>query len=104
MVILASDQDAKRKGVFVKFFGHPASTPKGTAIFHMRTGSPMVFSVCNREADGSISISFSKVEVNGDASIESITQSYTTFLEAKVRKYPDHFFWFHQKWKTQLPA
>ena len=104
MVILASDQDAKRKGVFVKFFGHPASTPKGTAIFHMRTGSPMVFSVCNREADGSISISFSKVEVNGDASIESITQSYTTLLEAKVREYPDHFFWFHQKWKTQLPA
>jgi len=60
--------------------------------------------VCNREADGSISISFSKVEVNGDASIESITQSYTTLLEAKVREYPDHFFWFHQKWKTQLPA
>ena len=93
-----------RKGVFVKFFGHPASTPKGTAIFHMRTGAPMVFSVCNRDADGSISISFSKVEVNGDASIESITQSYTTLLEAKVREYPDHFFWFHQKWKTQLPA
>ena len=102
MVILASDQDAKRKGVFVEFFGHLASTPKGAAIFHLRTGAPMVFSVANREPDGSISISFSPIEVNGDPSVESITQSYTTMLETKVREYPDHYFWFHQKWKTQL--
>ena len=30
---LVSDQDAKRKGVFVDFFGRPASTPKGAALF-----------------------------------------------------------------------
>ena len=103
-MILASDQDAKRKGVFVEFFGHPASTPKGAAIFHLRTGAPIVFSVANREPDGSISISFSPIEVNSDPSVESITQSYTNMLETKVREYPDHYFWFHQKWKTQVTA
>ncbi len=104
MLILASDQDAKRRGVFVKFFGQPSSTPKGSAIFHMRSGAPMVFSVAHKEKDGTVVISFSRIELNGSASIETITQTYTTLLEEKVREYPDHYFWFHRKWKTQAKA
>lgn len=101
MLILASDQDAKKRGVFVKFFGQPSSTPKGSAIFHLRSGAPMVFSVAHREEDGTIVISFSKIELNGSPSIETITQTYTNLLEQKVREHPDHYFWFHRKWKTK---
>jgi KDO2-lipid IV(A) lauroyltransferase len=101
MLILASDQDAKKRGVFVKFFGQPSSTPKGSAIFHLRSGAPMVFSVAHREKDGTIVISFSKIELNGSPSIETITQTYTNLLEQKVREHPDHYFWFHRKWKTK---
>jgi KDO2-lipid IV(A) lauroyltransferase len=101
MLILASDQDAKKRGVFVNFFDQPSSTPKGSAIFHMQSGAPMVFSVAHKEKDGTVVISFSKIELNGSASIETITQTYTTMLEEKVREYPDHYFWFHRKWKTR---
>ncbi|MBC8345821.1 MAG: lysophospholipid acyltransferase family protein [Candidatus Marinimicrobia bacterium] len=101
MLILASDQDAKKRGVFVNFFGQPSSTPKGSAIFHMKSGAPMVFSVAHKEKDGTVVISFAKIELNGGASIEAITQTYTTMLEEKVREYPDHYFWFHRKWKTR---
>ena len=104
IVILASDQDAKSKGVFVKFFGHPSSTPKGGAIFHLRTGSPMVFSLAHREKDGTVVISFSMIETNSNSSIEKITQTYTHMLEEKIRQYPDHYFWFHRKWKTKVKA
>ena len=102
IVILASDQDAKSKGVFVKFFGHPSSTPKGSAIFHLRTGSPMVFSLAHKEKDGTVVISFSKIETNSNSSIETITQTYIHMLEEKIRQYPDHYFWFHRKWKTKV--
>jgi KDO2-lipid IV(A) lauroyltransferase len=104
MLILASDQDAKKRGVFVKFFGQSSSTPKGSAIFHMRSGAPMVFSVAHREKDGTIVVSFSKIELNGSTSIETITQTYTNLLEEKVREFPDHYFWFHRKWKTKAKA
>ena len=104
MLIIASDQDAKGRGVFVQFFGQQSSTPKGTAIFHMRTGAPMVFSVAHKEKNGTVVISFSSIQLNGDISIETITQAYTKMLETKVREYPDHYFWFHRKWKTKSKA
>ena len=104
VIILASDQDAKQKGVFVKFFNKNASTHKGPAIFHLRTNAPMIFSVSHLEPDGSISISFDRLEVKNETSIDKITQAHTAMLESKVRKFPDHYFWFHRKWKTQLTA
>jgi KDO2-lipid IV(A) lauroyltransferase len=100
ILIIASDQDAKSKGVFVNFFGHPTSTPKGTALFQMKTGCPLIFSVAKKEKDGTIVISFSKIKIDSNPSIESITQSYTNMLEEKIRENPDHYFWFHRKWKT----
>ena len=35
-LILASDQDAKDRGVIVNFFGHKTSVPKGAAIFILK--------------------------------------------------------------------
>ena len=101
MLILASDQDAKKRGVFVNFFGQPSSTPKGSARVHIQSGAPMIFSLAHKEKDGTVVISFDKIELNGSASIETITQTYTTMLEDKIREYPDHYFWFHRKWKTR---
>lgn len=101
VLILASDQDARHHGVFVDFFNQPSSTPKGVAIFHMRTKSPMVFCTARLKEPRTVVIEFEPVPVNGKATIESITQAYTTLLENKVRAYPDHYFWFHRKWKTK---
>ena len=100
ILIIASVQDAKKKGLFVEFFGHSTSTPKGSAIFHLKTGCSLIFSVAHKDNDGTIVISFSKIEPKGDSNIKSITQEYTSMLEKKVREHPDHYFWFHRKWKT----
>ncbi len=100
VLILASDQDARSHGIFVEFFKQPTSTPKGAAIFHLRTKSPMVF--CTTRLEGSEAvIEFEPVSINGKATIESITQTYTTQLEEKIRRNPEQYFWFHRKWKTQ---
>ena len=45
ILILASDQDAKDKGVIVNFFNHKTSVPKGAALFHLKTGAALIFSV-----------------------------------------------------------
>jgi len=100
ILILASDQDARSHGVFVDFFGKPSSTAKGAAIFHLRTKTPMIFCTSYIDRNYEPVLEFEKVEVDGEKNIKSITQSYTSLLERKVREYPDHYFWFHRKWKS----
>ena len=100
MLGLVSDQDAKKKGVFVDFFGIPASTPKGAALFHINTGAPLLLGVCFKENFQKYHIHFKTINTN-DKSIKNITQEYTGHLESYVKKYPDQYFWFHRRWKTK---
>ena len=57
ILILASDQDAKDKGVIVNFFNHKTSVPKGAALFHLKTGAALIFSVSTKNTNGSMTIS-----------------------------------------------
>ena len=99
ILILASDQNAKQKGVKVNFFNHSSSTPKGAAIFHLRTKAPIIFSVLEISNEDQVQITFKKIKTTKESSVESITQDYTSKLEDFVHKNPSHYFWFHNKWK-----
>ena len=100
IVILASDQDARKNGVRVNFFNKPTYTPKGAAKFHIKTDVPMVFSVSYMDPDDTIVISFSEIKIKSNLSVENISQIYTNKLEKIIKRYPDHYFWFHRKWKS----
>ena len=100
IVILASDQDARKNGVRVNFFDKPTYTPKGAAKFHIKTDVPMVFSVSYMDPDDTIVISFSEIKIKSNLSVENISQIYTNKLEKIIKRYPDHYFWFHRKWKS----
>ena len=100
ILILASDQDAKQRGVFVNFFNKPASTPKGVARFHLQTGSDIFFISCYVEQNGKYKLQIQPVVPEGESTVKSITQAFTTLLEKKVREFPEQYFWFHRRWKT----
>ena len=74
--------------------------PKGAALFHLKTKAVLIFSVGTLDDDGNMTISFELVEVDKKPSVESITQAYTKMLELKISEFPDHYFWFHKKWKS----
>ncbi|MEE4241069.1 MAG: lysophospholipid acyltransferase family protein [Desulfopila sp.] len=99
------DQDAGRNGIFVDFFGMPCSTPRGPALFALKTGAIILFVSSIRHPDGSLQVIFEEVETDCDAGITSenireVTQRCTSKLEAYVRKYPGQWFWMHRRWKT----
>ena len=100
ILALVSDQDAKRKGIFVDFFGTPSSTPKGAALFHQKSGAPMVFGVCIQTGFQKYRIEFVPIISKSD-STQDITQAFTFIIEEKVRQYPEQYFWFHRRWKTK---
>ena len=97
---LVSDQDAKGKGVFVNFFNKPASTHKGAALFHLNTNASLIFGICVQKNIGKYKVEF--IPINPEKkSVEAITQLYTTIIEESIKKYPEQYFWFHNRWKTK---
>jgi len=97
---LVSDQDANKKGIFVDFFGIPASTPKGAALFHINTKAPLLLGVCFKENFQKYHIHFKAIDTK-NKSMEEITQEYTNQIETYIKQYPDQYFWFHRRWKTK---
>ena len=97
VLILLSDQDAKNKGVNVKFFSIDSSTHSGAAILSKRNKCPLIYSSITK-VDGSYEVEFD--EINTNNSIENIVQSYTLKIEKTITKSPEQYFWFHKRWKS----
>ncbi len=108
-VAMLGDQDARRDGVFVPFFGRPASTPVGPAWLSLATGAPIVFGTCVREPDGRYAAELLPPllpdgEPGDAAAIRELTARHTHMLEQAVRQRPESWFWLHKRWKTVAPA
>jgi KDO2-lipid IV(A) lauroyltransferase len=106
-VAFVADQDAKRAGVFVPFFGRPASTHRGPALLALRTGAPLFLGTPLRTAEGGYRIGLEEVEVEREGSLDEIvdrwTARFTARLEAAVRTAPEQYFWHHRRWKSRPP-
>ncbi|MBQ0105255.1 MAG: lysophospholipid acyltransferase family protein, partial [Armatimonadetes bacterium] len=92
-------------GIWVDFFGRPAKTAAGPAIFSLKTGAPIVPVFCVREAMGKYKliaypkISFDKTD-NYDEDVKNLTQKCNDVIEAEIRKYPTSWLWIHNRWKS----
>jgi KDO2-lipid IV(A) lauroyltransferase len=94
-----------RGGVFVPFFGRPASTNKGLALIALRTGAPVIPAYIVRDGEGHRFIFEKEIELvrTGDieADVLENTARFTRIIESYVRRYPDQWLWMHRRWKTQ---
>lgn len=109
LVALLSDQDARRSGIFVDFFGRPASTFQGAAQFAVRVGCPIVcIFIVRREDETHDAICLPPIEIRQgaerDGEVRRLTQEHTHLLEEFAARYPDHYFWAHRRWKTRPPG
>ena len=101
------DQDARSEGIFVNFFGIPTSTPRGPALFAIRTGSPIVPVVIIRHGRGYRILFHPPLLWDRQAPIteeetilRNLTDQVTRIMEARIREYPDHWWWFQRRWLT----
>lgn len=103
---IVGDQDARRAGVFVPFFGRPASTHRGPALFALKLGAPVFACVARRMPGRQVryEVSGQRVPVarTGDleADVRALTAELAARLEGEVRKAPEQYFWFHRRWKS----
>lgn len=107
VVAMLSDQDAGRTGVFVDFFGTPASTPYGPGRFAAAAGAPLLPGMMVRQGGGRHEIVVcppidpAPEGTSREEAARIYTQGYTRVLEDFVRRYPDQYFWMHRRWKTR---
>ena len=104
--ILIDQNVSWNEGVFVDFFGRPASTTTGLAALALQTGAPVVPVFIVRLEDETYKITIyeeakSTKTDDYDADLFENTQRFTSIIEDVVRKYPDQYFWLHQRWKTK---
>jgi len=103
------DQNTAEGGVFVPFFGHPASTATGPAVFALKTGAALVPTFSVREADGTHTMKtwppiYPEPSGNREADIRTLTAAVTSVIEAQIRERPELWSWLHNRWKARPPA
>ena len=95
------------EGIFVDFFGVPASTNFMIAKLALRTQSPIIplFSPWLEDKKkfglqfGEPVIPQSTGDEEGD--VKHLISTLTLIIEDRIRKYPDQWLWIHKRWKTR---
>jgi KDO2-lipid IV(A) lauroyltransferase len=105
-----ADQDAGQRGLFVDFFGRPASTHKAVALMAQMHNVPMVVAgmvhvgePLRFHVEVEDVIDPEEYAERADA-IPAMTQRFTSALERIVRRHPEQYFWLHRRWKHQPKA
>jgi KDO2-lipid IV(A) lauroyltransferase len=100
-----SDQDARSGGVFVPFFGRPASTHRGPALLALRTGAPLFAATGIRTAEGIYDCRIHPINAlrsgDPDTVVARLTAAYTAVFEDAIRTAPEQYLWQHRRWKTR---
>src|SRR5438445_1347092 len=111
LLVLPIDQNSTRGlGVFVDFFGLPASTNSGMARIALRTDAPIVPAFIVREGRSARHrvhvLPILQVERTGDPTedVRRNTQRFTAVFEEMVRRHPEQWLWMHKRWKTRPPG
>lgn len=102
------DQDAGSKGLFVDFFGRPASTYKSIGLLAMAGHCPIVVGYARRLGSRArYEVAVQRIIEPGewadhDDPLGWITQAYTSAIEEAVRQAPEQYLWIHRRWKSQV--
>jgi KDO2-lipid IV(A) lauroyltransferase len=105
VVGILPDQDIDHlPGTFVPFFGKPAYTVTGPAALARASSAPLLPAFLEWEGRR-YRLSFEEpIHVprtrDRDADILSGTRAWTRAFEERIRARPDHWMWFHARWKT----
>lgn len=93
------------KGVMVDFFERRACTSYGLAYIALKTGAPVLPFFVVREGRGftaEIGPEIPLIKTGDDRKdLEENTRQYNEALETIIRRYPDQWFWIHNRWKTR---
>jgi KDO2-lipid IV(A) lauroyltransferase len=108
ILYIVADEQQRRGGFPVPFFGQVAYTPPGPAIFSLKTGAPILpmFVLRDDELNRTLVIKgplqFERTK-DEKRDIERLTNQFTKTIEETVRQYPSQWAWLNRRWKLPPP-
>jgi len=105
VVAMLGDQQAHRGGILLPFFGRPASTSRGSALFALRADAPVYVAFCLRERgrEPRYTLTFDPLTVSrtgdGEGDVVALLAAYGKALEDAIERAPHQYFWHHRRWK-----
>lgn len=106
VAVLMDQSSLRREAIEVEFFGIKTFTPVGPALLALRTGCPVVsaFLVCDKPGQHRLIFS-GEIPIHRSGNlrwdVEENTRRFNHVLEAFIRRYPEHWFWLHRRWKKR---
>ena len=103
---LIMDQDTDRHdGVIVKFFNEPTNYMPGAASMSRFKDVPIFPAFMHRNADGTHTLIvqpaiYTSKTKDKREDIRKTTQQLASLTEEHIRKYPEEWFWLHDRWKS----
>jgi KDO2-lipid IV(A) lauroyltransferase len=105
--ILVDLNTQPHEGIFVDFFGIPASTTSSLATLALRTDATVlpIFAPWDEERGRFLLKIEPPVNISrsGDAEedVRALTARITQVIEKYVRLYPEQWLWIHKRWNTR---
>jgi KDO2-lipid IV(A) lauroyltransferase len=96
------DENQKHGGVLAEFLGRPMALPVGPAVYHLKTGAPILPMFILRQKgrrhkviiDSPLEITLSGDE---ERDVFTITDSIARVLESFIKQYPDQWSWISKR-------
>jgi KDO2-lipid IV(A) lauroyltransferase len=106
ILAILADQNARKNGTFVPFFGRPASTVRSPALMALKYGAPILAVKTFRAGRNEHRVVMTPeipVPRGGDRDtvVEKVTADVTARLEGFIREHPEQWMWLHARWKTK---
>jgi KDO2-lipid IV(A) lauroyltransferase len=104
ILYMVADEQQRRGGLPVPFFGQIAYTSPGPAILSLKTGAPILpMFVLREDASKRTLVIGSSVEIertlDEKKDAETLTAKFTKAIEEIVRQHPDQWAWLNRRWK-----
>ncbi len=105
VIAMLGDQAAPKENVKINFFIKDVPTFEGTARIAIKTGAAVLFGVSTRNNDGTYNVKLHEIDTSkysecSDDNVRDLTQLHSDLLEKYIRNQPDHWLWFHRRFKN----
>ena len=106
IICLLIDQNTvSREGIFVDFFAKKASAITTVSQLYLKKNIPVVPVFLHYEGQEIVLEVLPEIDYSGRANenddLLALTQQMTGMIETQIRKFPEQWLWFHDRWKTK---
>ncbi|OGP54967.1 MAG: hypothetical protein A2Y65_02595 [Deltaproteobacteria bacterium RBG_13_52_11] len=96
------DENQKHGGVEVEFLGRVMALPVGPAVYHLKTGAPILPMFILRQKDGGHKVIIApplEIQLSGDEErdIFTIVTEIARVMESYIKKYPGQWSWISKR-------